>query len=376
MSTGTLTPPQVGSTPEGSGSSRLLSETIRVQRRPVQDGRIVALHDRAVEYHPESELVFPWNDPTEVQIGRLIEQPQSKLYRAWSLGKTSREDMITLLIAVLRFGSESERVMAAMLLIRTRELAVPSLIPLTKDENPETRYIAVWILGMIGGTRSIRALILVLFRDTNEKVRSYAATALARTDDPRVITALVKALDSDFEKVRWYASAALKSFRVQVVDALTETLQNPQIDVRIGAVRTLGRMMLPQCVEPLCQALRDPESMVRIQAAEALGWIRDPRALAALVQALQDSNIWVKIQVVAALGWTRDSRVVTHLTALLGDEDEWVVYAAINALVEIGDVRALSPLRQLVASTAHPWVRRAAAHGMQQLVASLRRNGH
>jgi len=127
------------------------------------------------------------------------------------------------------------------------------------------------------------------------------------------------------------------------VEALCQTLKDPEYYIRGRVVDALGQIGDVRAVEPLCRALGDPEFYVRWNAALALGKIRDVRAVEPLCQALNDQSEDVRWNAALALGEIGALRAVEPLCRALEDKNRYVREHAAEALVKIGPA-AVEPL--------------------------------
>ena len=83
-----------------------------------------------------------------------------------------------------------------------------------------------------------------------------------------------------------YARFALQKMKGQnVTEALLESLDKLQGDVKLGVICTIGRRQDPAATAPLAKLLADTDEKVADSAAVALGWIGTPDAAAALTKA-------------------------------------------------------------------------------------------
>jgi HEAT repeat protein len=166
--------------------------------------------------------------------------------------------------------------------------AVPSLLSLLEDADPEIRLRAVTALGDIA--EEVRRGLPVLqdgiagvaLHDGDDRVRAEAARALLRAG-PRPATqvsALVDALHSEVDVVRFHAAISL------------------------GDLGSVGR---PAVAALIHTSLWDEDPAVRVEAAMAL-WKIDrklPLVLNVLVHALEDANeliCWIAAERLAQLG--------------------------------------------------------------------------
>ena len=85
-------------------------------------------------------------------------------------------------------------------------------------------------------------------------------------------------------------------------EGLAENAGSGSVEVRISAVRALGRLGLPQAIGPVTACLRAGEDpALRAAAAYALGRIGDPRSTAPLAACLEDPHYWVAHNAAMAL---------------------------------------------------------------------------
>jgi HEAT repeat protein len=202
----------------------------------------------------------------------------------------------------------------------------------------------------VGDARAHEAVVDALIQtlgDPDERVRWEAAWTLGRIGDPRAVEPLIQALGDPDERVRLGAALALGRIGdPRAVEPLIQALGDPHGWVRLEAAVALREIGDPRAVEPLIQALGDPDEWVRLGAAVALGRIGDPRAVEPLIQALGDPDEEVRWRAAWALGKIGDPRAVEPLIQALGDPDAWVRLGAALALGRIGDPRAIEPLIQ------------------------------
>ena len=161
-----------------------------------------------------------------------------------------------------------------------RDVAVPALLSVVRDENATVRLAAVQALGQQGDPRAIDALGEALRTDTDARVREAAASALGEIDSPRAVPALVAALGSErVTAVRAKIAWALGEIDdTRAVDALTSALRDQAVEVRRQATWALGELESAEAVPALITVLRDSDLETRKQAAWALGEIESPEA--------------------------------------------------------------------------------------------------
>jgi HEAT repeat protein len=108
---------------------------------------------------------------------------------------------------------------------------------------------------------------------------------------PVLVTNLVRALADDWPSERRDAAYALGVVLMppisdRVADELIYSLADPASEVRLAAVRSLGRLRATRAGDQLIGRIVDPDLAVRLAAIRAVGDIREARALVALRQQL------------------------------------------------------------------------------------------
>lgn len=108
---------------------------------------------------------------------------------------------------------------------------------------------------------------------------------------PVLVTNLVKALADDWPSERRDAAYALgivlaPPIDARVSDELTYSLADPSSEVRLAAVKALGRLRATRAGDQLIGRIVDSDLAVRLAAMRAVGDIREARALVALGQQL------------------------------------------------------------------------------------------
>jgi HEAT repeat protein len=135
------------------------------------------------------------------------------------------------------------------------------------------------IAGM--GTSAVD-LLLEALNDSEGTVRRYAVRLLGRIQDRRAIQPLGAVLyDTHFEVGR-AAAESLAGFGAPGLKVLAEALHHPEAGLRQHAIAGLTLSGDQRIVPVILEMLNDPEREVRMQAVQSLGALKDPRALAAL----------------------------------------------------------------------------------------------
>jgi HEAT repeat protein len=177
--------------------------------------------------------------------------------------------------------------------------------------------------------------LLLILADPSWRVRKAAIKALEKADKHRLIPLLLKALREDHAGVRNAAMECLINIGKEAVGPLCQLLSDPDKDLRIFAVNTLGAIRDPTAYPCLIKALTDPEKNVCHAAIDALAKVKDPRAVDPLIQIVQREDIWLKLPAISTLGELGDPRAIPYLLPLA--QDFLFKQTVIEALGAIGD---------------------------------------
>ena len=246
--------------------------------------------------------------------------------------------------------------------------------------DPELR-----VIGDVSVEAPIDMLRQQLGHGTSARVRSAAAQALSKRDDPPTIAALGKALSNAREAwmVRAEAAHALGRIRGQEsLDELQKNVSTAHPKVRRAVVSALGGFRVQKAARALSpKAKRDASYLVQAEACRALGRTRQSGALEVLLPAL-DQKAWGDViragaldglaalrndaaipkviertrygvptrgrrAAISSLARLSDSRRVReHLEDLLDDRDPHLRAEVVSALQTLADPRARSALRR------------------------------
>jgi HEAT repeat protein len=217
-----------------------------------------------------------------------------------------------------------------------RRGTVDRILRYTHSPASHRRASAAEQLGLIASPQAQYRLMELVTGDHSLEVRIVATRALGKTGSALAAQTLLRSLSRADPVPEGIVSAALLELGPEAVPALREALGGPpaggrrqramaanvlgllddmpawkgmvsnitsrDLEVRISAVRALGRIGLPQPAEAIAACLRPEEdSDLRAIAASALGLIGDPRAASALAACLGDPQYWVAHNAAGAL---------------------------------------------------------------------------
>jgi cyclophilin family peptidyl-prolyl cis-trans isomerase/HEAT repeat protein len=133
--------------------------------------------------------------------------------------------------------------------------------------------------------------------------------------------------------------AMLEDGRTTGGGRLQEFASNADPEVRLHAVRAVGRLPFPEygreATELLCRALEDPA--VREQAAFGLGLRADPKSAGVLASYLNHPDARLRARVVEAASRVSDARLHREILVLLRDADLSVRIEAVLATARFQD---------------------------------------
>jgi HEAT repeat protein len=156
---------------------------------------------------------------------------------------------------------------------------VPALIQSLLSDQPGLRVAAAGALSHFHEPRVVAALAHSL-TDESDNVRSKAAESLGNLRDPAAIEPLAQVSKTNPQAVR-----ALGQLNVAAsVPPLVAVLQDKRVPFRAQAVESLAHVNDPRVVPALIQAMEqdlatDPSSGFAVQCIQALGRLKDPRAI-------------------------------------------------------------------------------------------------
>ncbi|MGG4393922.1 virulence factor [Paenibacillus thiaminolyticus] len=139
--------------------------------------------------------------------------------------------------------------------------------------------------------------------------------------------------DSDW-RVR-YAALDRMEPEASRLPLLSETLRDPQSQIRRLTVVYLGEIKTAECLPLLFEALRDASVSVRRTAGDTLSDIGDPAAIEPMIEALQDKNKLVRWRAARFLYEAGDERAVPALEEAANDSEFEVALQARMALERI-----------------------------------------
>jgi HEAT repeat protein len=263
-------------------------------------------------------------------------------------------------VARLLGGSDEEILAAAIEALGRSEQSVVLPRVLRALENPESRYGAVRVLGLVGDERCDP--LAALLDDEDVRVRSAAAEGLMRCATPQVRERISRSLrnEPDASVRRALVGALGAAGGPDAVRELEPLLAHPDAVMRFTALRALGRTATPEALPPLLRALSAEEPEFRAAALQSLGALGDPRGAASVAEHLQVKDRDLRLAAAFALRDLATPQVAQSLLRALDDPMWSVRLAAVRAIASLDLPKFRARLLRVGSEDPDPLVRDAA----------------
>jgi len=205
-----------------------------------------------------------------------------------------------------------------------------------KSKRAGARAEAGEFLGESGSPEAVRDLVQLL-QDPDAKVRWAAARGLGRLGHPSAVPALLDSIEGTLPVPIDVVAGAVAEIRECPVPLLREGLASPSVPKRALSVELLGRFQALVAADEVIDLLHnDPSVEVRARAARSLGRMGSPRAVQPLLGCVEDGPVATRAQAIWALGEMGALEAVPVLrTTLLGSSHHLAELAA-DALAAVG----------------------------------------
>jgi HEAT repeat protein len=179
-------------------------------------------------------------------------------------------------------------ILISILLATEHQRAVDLLVPLVEHENADVRRRVVLTLGSLGDRRALPILRIALY-DRNDSVRHAAAYAVIEVAYGGDSAESLRAALADAEAhVRYIAVRSLEF--MDASSYMLEAARNDEPRVRRIAVYYVGKARLSAGYDLLIDALQDPDDEVCLGAIWSLGQIGNPKVIPALEELVADPS--------------------------------------------------------------------------------------
>ncbi len=240
---------------------------------------------------------------------------------------------------------------AAAALSSLEQYAEPALLQALRESGSDRRLL---LLPIMGRRSTATPDIVACLEDPNPNVRALACDALGRVGDPKAVPVLFLRLADPDARVSQGAVAAIQSIGGAEVERLaSEAARSTDMRIRRPALRILAYFGSPSTLGLFLDAMHDPDDRVRDVAANGLAAIDDRRALDGLLEASNHASPRTRATAVRALGQAEAAAGIhERLLRALSDPDAWVRYYAVQALSRRGDRTAAESIAPLLADPA------------------------
>jgi HEAT repeat protein len=191
-------------------------------------------------------------------------------------------------------------------------------------------------LGESGSPDAVRDLLRLL-EDSDPKVRWAAARGLGRLGHPTAVEPLLASLDGKHVVPVDVVADALFQIRECPVPLLRQGLESPSVPTRTVAVELLGRFQALSAADDVIDLLHnDPSVEVRARAARSLGRMGSPRALQPLLSCVESGPVAMRVQAIWALGEIGAPDALPVLSGALMGPSHHISELAADALAAMG----------------------------------------
>ncbi len=217
---------------------------------------------------------------------------------------------------------------------------------------------------------ALSVLVLTRIKEGSEKPVGFVVGRIMR---PNIFRTFVNmgVIGNTSRSVR--VARALREIEGQdddiAIEEIVSRLEDPDTDIRIEAVRALGRIGSPNVVDALINQLTDPSSSVRADAARALGRIGDPRAVPYLIEGLQSASEDLQdacIQALGSIGGNVSTDAVKQMFS--GSPTERLFASSAEAASRLGLIEAAWEIVPRFLQTENPVLRRQLAIATGNLI--------
>lgn len=296
---------------------------------PEDEDKLVFIKDVLINIGCNDSLINILNDPEIRYRGRKIVIEV--------IGELGCKEAVPYIVNLLGVDFRDVRRAAAKALVKMPDMCIGNILfDAIDDEDGHVRKEAVIALGKIKDERAFMPLMNCLLKEPYKDVAEEIVKTLLALDSESVYKFINEFPDSIKEIIARYAD----DFMI-----LLQLSEEKNKDIRTAAIISLGKFNEEKAFKRLSNALKDSEPDVRKAAVMALGNINC--SYDEIKTALNDPDMWVRIYAVRALSNSLKQDTVNTLKFLLTDRDIPVVLSAIDAIAQINkedSFTVLSPL--------------------------------
>ncbi len=233
-----------------------------------------------------------------------------------------------------------------------------------RDDSPWRRELAARRLGLLPSDLTRRALRRALRRGP-EMVTLAAARALARHADRAALRWLMRHPEALARRPYPGLVSSLRAFGPKAIPTLADALAEglPAKRLEQAAIEILGLHRHRPARAAIERRLADSDLDLRVAAVRALGRLQAVESASSLLVALKDDAWQVRAQAARSLGRVSAPIAIYALTARLSDPSWWVRHHAAYALADLGEEGRVA-LRRVIAESTDPYARDMATEAL------------
>ncbi len=214
----------------------------------------------------------------------------------------------------------------------TRSRVKDAIVHAAETET-DTKVLATLIqaIGYVGDSQT-QDLLSTFLEHSDDRVRANAVEALLGVGAPNLVELVRPLIDDINNRVKANAAVVLwRSGDFRVIDALSKMLDNPRMLMRSSAVYALGELGTVRSMEMLIGVLREENKTIFFNILQSLR-----KTVDTLISSLHDPDREVKMQAIKALGKIGDRNALLPLMKMIDDADSLMAEAIFEAVERIG----------------------------------------
>ncbi|MDD2891095.1 MAG: HEAT repeat domain-containing protein [bacterium] len=201
-----------------------------------------------------------------------------------------------------------------------------------------------------------------------KSMKFLAINTLTEIKEPGIMDILRTTVEKGSEEEKLAAAEVLaKKGDTLGLKTLTKELKREELEPRVEAIKSIGKVKNPTSIPVLQELLSDKESAISIEAAFALAGAKDKKGIAEVHKLLNSENTDIKLRAAYELANIGDTASIPVLKTALNHSSSKIRYKAARALGETGDKSMVPVLNKLMKEDSDYKVRLAATESILRL---------
>jgi HEAT repeat protein len=207
-----------------------------------------------------------------------------------------------------------------------------------KEEFEWVRSSAAETLGLFGDSTVNKLLILVSLFDNSNSVSVSAKNALINLGNKSIVESSWSYYNFKDSIIVGRLFDILKGLHYPLpLDCLKEAFSDDRLYLRLSVVKYCSLFINTQILNDLINILNEPDININIAAIETLGEYREQKAVPPLIEKFNDKNLRIKMAVINALVKINGSQSIDFLFKVIRNNNQTEKELAFDALGRIGD---------------------------------------